>query len=40
MYPITTAGAGTYGGGLAIAGPTEVLVEEADAEAARKLVKS
>jgi hypothetical protein len=35
-----SAGAGTYGGGFAIAGPTEVLVGEADVEAARKLVKS
>ena len=35
-----SAGAGTYGGGFAIAGPTEVLVDEADFEAARKLVKS
>lgn len=32
--------AGTYGGGFAIAGPTEVLVDEADVEAARTLVQS
>jgi Putative prokaryotic signal transducing protein len=35
-----SAGAGTYGGGFAIAGPTEVLVDEADVEAARKLLSA
>jgi hypothetical protein len=35
-----SAGAGTYGGGFAIAGPTEVLVDQDDLEAARKLLKS
>jgi hypothetical protein len=34
-----SAGAGTYGGGFAIAGPTEVLVDQADLAAARKLLK-
>jgi hypothetical protein len=33
-----SAAAGTYGGGFAIAGPTEVLVEEDDLDAARKLL--
>jgi hypothetical protein len=33
-----SAGAGTYGGGFAIAGPTEVLVDENDLAAARKIV--
>jgi hypothetical protein len=33
-----SAGAGTYGGGFAIAGRTEVLVEEDDLDAARKLL--
>ncbi len=33
-----SAGAGTYGGGFAIGGPTEVLVDERDLDAARKLV--
>jgi Putative prokaryotic signal transducing protein len=33
-----SAGAGTYGGGFAIAGPTEVLVHEHDLVAARKLL--
>jgi len=33
-----SAGAGTYGGGFAIAGPTEVLVDEDDLDAARKLL--
>ena len=35
-----SAGAGTYGGGFAIAGPTEVLVDQDDLAAARKLLKS
>lgn len=35
-----SAGAGPYGGGFAIAGPTEVMVDESDVEAARKLLKS
>jgi hypothetical protein len=35
-----SAGAGTYGGGFAIAGPTEVLVDESDLNAARKLLES
>ena len=35
-----SAGAGTYGGGFAIAGPTEVLVDEADVVAAQKLVSA
>lgn len=35
-----SAGAGTYGGGFAIAGPTEVLVDESDLDAARELLKS
>ena len=30
---------GTYGGGFAIAGPAEVLVDEDDLSAARKLLK-
>lgn len=34
-----SAGAGTYGGGFAMAGPTEVLVDETDLDAARKLLK-
>ena len=34
-----SAGAGTYGGGSAIAGPTEVMVDENDLEAARQLLK-
>jgi hypothetical protein len=33
-----SAGAGTYGGGFAIAGPTEVLVEEDNLDVARKLL--
>jgi hypothetical protein len=33
-----SAGAGTYGGGFAIAGPTEVLVDEDHIDAARKLL--
>ena len=32
------AGAGTYGGGFAIAGPTEVLVHAHDVDQARKLL--
>jgi hypothetical protein len=32
------AAAGTYGGGFAISGPTEVLVHEHDLETARKLL--
>jgi hypothetical protein len=32
------AGAGTYGGGFSIAGPTEVLVDETDLQKARKLL--
>jgi putative signal transducing protein len=32
------AGAGTYGGGFAIAGPTEVLVGGQDLEVARELL--
>lgn len=35
-----SAGAGTYGGGSAIAGPTEVLVDEVDVAAARKLLNA
>ena len=34
-----SAAVGTYGGGFAIAGPTEVLVDEDDLSAARKLLK-
>ena len=34
-----SAGAVTYGAGNAIAGPTEVLVDQNDLEAARKLIK-
>ena len=34
-----SAGTGTYGGGSAIAGPTEVMVDENDLEAARQLLK-
>lgn len=33
-----SAGFGTYGGGFAMGGPTEVLVRKADLEAARKLL--
>jgi len=33
-----SAGIGTYGGGFAIAGPTEVLVEEHQLAEARKLL--
>jgi hypothetical protein len=33
-----SAGAGTFGGGFAMAGPTEVLVHKGDLEAARKLL--
>jgi hypothetical protein len=33
-----SAGAGTYGGGFAIAGPTEVLVDESDVDAAKQLL--
>ena len=33
-----SAGAGTYGGGFAVAGPTEVLVHEDDLDAARRLL--
>jgi hypothetical protein len=33
-----SAAIGTYGGGFAIAGPTEILVDEADQQAARKLL--
>ena len=35
-----SAASGTYGGGSAIAGPTEVLVDERDLDAARELLKS
>lgn len=35
-----SAAVGTYGGGFAIAGPTEVLVDQDDLAAARKLLKS
>jgi hypothetical protein len=35
-----SAGVGTYGGGFAIAGPTEVLVDETDIEDARKLLQT
>jgi hypothetical protein len=35
-----SAASGTYGGGFAIAGPTEVLVDESDLDAARQLLKS
>jgi hypothetical protein len=34
----TSAAIGTYGGGFAIAGPTEVLVAEEQLEEARKLL--
>lgn len=34
----TSAAIGTYGGGFAIAGPTEVLVAEGQLEEARKLL--
>ncbi len=34
-----SAAVGTYGGGFAIAGPTDVLVDESDLDAARKLLK-
>jgi len=33
-----SAGIGTYGGGFAMAGPTEVLVEEHQLETAQKLL--
>jgi hypothetical protein len=33
-----SAGAGTFGGGFAIAGPTEVLVHEPDFHQAQKLL--
>ena len=33
-----SAAIGTYGGGFAMAGPTEVLVDEADLEAAKELL--
>jgi len=35
-----SAGIGTYSGGYAIAGPTEVLVDSADLEAARKVIRA
>jgi hypothetical protein len=35
-----SAAVGTYGGGFAIAGPTEVLVDEGDLDVARKLLKT
>ena len=35
-----SAGAGTYGGGSAIAGPTEVLVDEDDLQAAREFLNA
>ena len=34
-----SAAVGTYGGGFAIAGPTEVLVDEGDLDTARQLLK-
>jgi hypothetical protein len=34
----TAAAIGTYGGGYAIAGPTEILVNPADLDAAKKLL--
>jgi Putative prokaryotic signal transducing protein len=34
----TSAGIGTYGGGFSMAGPTEVLVDEKDLNAARELL--
>jgi hypothetical protein len=34
----TSAGAGSFGGGVGMAGPTEVLVRESDLEAARELL--
>ncbi len=34
-----SAAVGTYGGGFAIAGPTEVLVDEDDLSAPRKLLR-
>ena len=34
----TSAGAGTFGGGVGMAGPTEVLVRASDLEAARELL--
>ena len=33
-----SAAVGTYGGGYAIAGPTEVLVDDADLDSARELL--
>ena len=33
-----SAGAGTFGGGVGMAGPTEVLVRESDLAAARELL--
>ena len=33
-----SAAVGTYGGGFAIAGPTEVLVDQDDLEAAREVL--
>jgi predicted RNA methylase len=33
-----SAGAGTFGGGAGMAGPTEVLVQESDLEGARELL--
>ena len=35
-----SAGAGTYGDGSAIAGPTEVLVDEDDLQAAREFLNA
>ncbi len=35
-----SAGVGTYGGGFAIAGPTEVLVDETDVDEAQKLLRT
>ena len=34
----TSAGAGTFGGGVGMAGPTEVLVRDSDLQAARELL--
>ena len=34
----TSAGAGSFGGGVGMAGPTEVLVRESDLEAAREFL--
>jgi hypothetical protein len=38
--PDVSAGIGTYGGGFAMAGPTEVVVNEAGLKLARKLLRN